>query len=48
MDVRCAKMTAADLRAAERLLNAFFAEDEFYGDSSAAYGDVGAPPILRE
>lgn len=47
MDLRCAKMTAADRAAAERLLKAFFAEDEFYRDSSGAYGDAGAPPIGR-
>lgn len=45
MDLRCARMTAADRGAAERLLKAFFAEDEFYLDSSGAYGDAGAPPI---
>jgi GNAT superfamily N-acetyltransferase len=45
MDLRCAKMTAADKPAAERLLKAFFAEDEFYLDSSGAYGDAGTPPI---
>lgn len=44
-DVRCRKMTAADKGAAERLLKAFFAEDEFYRDSSGAYGDAGEPPI---
>lgn len=44
-DVRCRKMTAADRGAAERLLKAFFVEDEFYLDSSDAYGDAGAPPI---
>jgi GNAT superfamily N-acetyltransferase len=35
------------MAAAERLLEAFFAEDEFYRDSSAAYGDAGAAPIAR-
>jgi GNAT superfamily N-acetyltransferase len=44
-DVRCRKMTAADQGATERLLKAFFAEDEFYLESSSAYGDAGAPPI---
>jgi GNAT superfamily N-acetyltransferase len=44
-DVHCRKMTAADRPAAERLLKAFFAEDEFYLESSGAYGDAGAPPI---
>jgi ribosomal protein S18 acetylase RimI-like enzyme len=47
MDMRSAKMTAADVPAAARLLTAFFAEDEFYRDSSAAYGDAGAAPIAR-
>lgn len=46
-DVRCRKMTAADRGAADRLLRAFFAEDEFYLESSGAYGDAGAPPIAR-
>jgi GNAT superfamily N-acetyltransferase len=45
MDVHCRKMTAADRPAAARLLKAFFAEDEFYLESSGAYGDAGAPPI---
>jgi GNAT superfamily N-acetyltransferase len=45
MDLRCAKMTAGDRAAAGRLLEAFFAEDEFYLESSGAYGDAGAPPI---
>jgi GNAT superfamily N-acetyltransferase len=40
-------MTAADRAAAGRLLTAFFAEDEFYRDSSGAYGDAGAPPIAK-
>jgi GNAT superfamily N-acetyltransferase len=44
-DVTCRKMTAADKPAAGRLLKAFFAEDEFYIESSGAYGDAGAPPI---
>jgi GNAT superfamily N-acetyltransferase len=47
MDVHCRKMTAADRDAAARLLRAFFAEDEFYLESSAAYGDAGAPPIAQ-
>lgn len=47
MDVRCRKMTAADRGAAERLLAAFFAGDEFYRDSSGAYGDAGTAPIGR-
>jgi GNAT superfamily N-acetyltransferase len=46
-DVTCRKMTAADRGAAARLLKAFFAEDEFYLESSSAYGDAGAPPIAR-
>jgi GNAT superfamily N-acetyltransferase len=45
MDLRCAKMMESDLPAAAKLLKAFFAEDEFYLDSSGAYGDAGAPPI---
>jgi GNAT superfamily N-acetyltransferase len=40
-------MTAADKDAAGRLLKAFFAGDEFYRDSSGAYGDAGAAPIGR-
>jgi GNAT superfamily N-acetyltransferase len=47
MDVRCVKMTERDLRAAQRLLTTFFAVDEFYLDSSGAYGDAGAAPIGR-
>lgn len=47
MEIRCAKMTAADMAAAARLLKAFFAEDEFYRDSSASYGDAGAAPVER-
>jgi GNAT superfamily N-acetyltransferase len=46
-DVMCRKMTAADRPAAARLLKAFFAEDEFYLESSGAYGDAGAPPIAQ-
>jgi GNAT superfamily N-acetyltransferase len=44
-ELRCRKMTAADHEAAGRLLKAFFAEDEFYLESSGAYGDAGAAPI---
>jgi GNAT superfamily N-acetyltransferase len=44
-ELRCRKMTAADREAAGRLLKAFFAEDEFYLESSGAYGDAGAAPI---
>jgi GNAT superfamily N-acetyltransferase len=47
MDVHCRKMTAADRPAAARLLKAFFAEDEFYLESSGAYGDAGTPPIAQ-
>jgi ribosomal protein S18 acetylase RimI-like enzyme len=46
-DIRCAKMTRADLPAAAHLLKAFFAEDEFYRDSSGAYGDAGSAPVER-
>jgi GNAT superfamily N-acetyltransferase len=46
-DVTCRKMMAADRGAAARLLKAFFAEDEFYLESSGAYGDAGAPPIAQ-
>jgi GNAT superfamily N-acetyltransferase len=45
MDLRCRKMAAGDRAAAGRLLKAFFAEDEFYLESSSAYGDAGTPPI---
>jgi GNAT superfamily N-acetyltransferase len=44
-ELRCRKMTAADRETAGRLLKAFFAEDEFYLESSGAYGDAGAAPI---
>jgi GNAT superfamily N-acetyltransferase len=47
MAIRCAKMTAAEAPVASRLLTAFFAEDEFYRDSSANYGDAGAAPVER-
>lgn len=47
MDIRCAKMTKAGLPAAARLLKAFFDEDEFYRDSSGAYGDAGSAPVER-
>jgi GNAT superfamily N-acetyltransferase len=47
MPIRCARMTAAEVPAAARLLEAFFAQDEFYRDSSGAYGDAGVPPIGR-
>jgi GNAT superfamily N-acetyltransferase len=46
-ELRCRKMTAGDRAAAGRLLRAFFAEDEFYLESSRAYGDAGAPPIAQ-
>lgn len=46
-NVTCRKMTVADRGAAARLLKAFFAEDEFYLESSGAYGDAGAPPIAQ-
>ena len=47
MDLRCRKMTAGDREAAGRLLKAFFAEDEFYLESSRVYGDTGTPPIAQ-
>jgi ribosomal protein S18 acetylase RimI-like enzyme len=45
--ISCARMSEMSLDAAFGLLQAFLRDDEYYGDSSQAYGDKGAEAIRR-